>query len=127
MNSKSDPIERVKDGMGAVVEKAREVVNDGLDAAKERFEDRADQLDRRYRKTLASVRERAERLSDDVHERVDGAKATLEEGYTQAKKKARRLERDTRGYVRDNPGTSLLIATGVGFLLGLALGRVGRR
>ena len=122
MATTTKTISRVKDGMGEVVEKAREAVSDGLDSAKERFGEQANRLDRRYRKTLDRARRRAKRLSGNVQDQIDDARETLADGWTQARKKVSRLDRDTRAYVRHNPGKSLLIATGVGFLAGLVVG-----
>jgi len=122
MATTTKTISRVKDGLGEVVEKAREAVSDGLDSAKERFGEQANRLDRRYRKTLDRARRRAKRLSGNVQDQIDDARETLVDGWTQARKKASRLDRDTRAYVRHNPGKSLLIATGVGFLAGLVVG-----
>jgi ElaB/YqjD/DUF883 family membrane-anchored ribosome-binding protein len=113
--------------VGEVVEKAREAVNDGLDSAKERLADQANQLDRRYRKTLDRARRRAKRLSGNVQDQIGDARETLADGWTQARKKASRLDRDTRAYVRHNPVKSLLIATGVGFLAGVVAGYRRRR
>lgn len=123
----SETISRVKDGMGEVVEKAREAVSDGLDSAMERFGEQANQLDRRYRKTLDRARRRAKRLSGNVQDQLGDARETLVDGWAQASRKVSRLDRDTRAYVRHNPAKSLLIATGVGFLAGLVAGYSRRR
>ena len=115
----SKTAERVKDGMGDLVKKARGVVNGGLDSAKENFDDRVDRLDRHYRETAAQVRGRAGRVSKKVYKQVADVRKSLLGRYTQARKKVSRLQRDTGKYLRDNPGKSLLAAAGLGLLLGL--------
>jgi ElaB/YqjD/DUF883 family membrane-anchored ribosome-binding protein len=115
----SKTAERVKDGVGDLVKKARAVVNDGLDSAKETFDDRVDRLDRQYRETAAQVRGNAERVSKKAYKRVADVRKSLLGRYTRARKKVSRLQRDTGKYVRDNPGKSLLAATGLGLLVGL--------
>jgi ElaB/YqjD/DUF883 family membrane-anchored ribosome-binding protein len=84
-----------------------------------------------------------DRARDFVEEKIDQTKDSLGEGYARArdqfddvseearknlKKTARRLQKDygplwddVRGYVRENPGASLAIAIGAGFLLGFVL------
>ncbi len=84
-----------------------------------------------------------DRARDFVEEKIDQTKDALGEGYSRArdqfddvseearknfKKTASRLQKDygplwddVRGYVRENPGASLAIAIGAGFLLGFVL------
>lgn len=104
-------IERVKEGVGDVVDKAREVINDSLDTAN----DTADQLGRQYRRTAGQLRVAANRFSKQARGHLE----TAQETYRGAKKKVSRLNRDSRRYVSANPGKSVLIAAGVGFLIGL--------
>jgi ElaB/YqjD/DUF883 family membrane-anchored ribosome-binding protein len=84
-----------------------------------------------------------DRARDFVEEKIDQTRDVLGEGYGKAradfddvaselkknaKTAAKRLEKDygyiwddVRRYVRDNPGTSVAISVGVGFLLGFLL------
>jgi len=126
MSNRSTTIGRVRTGVDDVVEKAREVVNEGLDAAKQRFDHAADRLERRYHKTMLRARGRAERATKALRARVAVARNTLAKGYTEAGKKLSRLDRNARRYVNDNPRKAVLIATGVGLLAGLVVGRVRR-
>jgi len=120
MAKTSNTLERVKEGVGEVVEKAREALNDRLESAKDKFDDGADLLDRRVRKAMAQARGSVGRVVDDVTERFEEAEKTLTDGYKRTKKRLRRLNRSARAYVADNPVRSLLIASGVGLLVGLA-------
>jgi ElaB/YqjD/DUF883 family membrane-anchored ribosome-binding protein len=106
----SQTIERVKDGLGDVVEKTRDAVNDGFDSVHETIDETANDLDRRYRRTASKL----QRLSDRARDQVEGVKET----YTRASKNLARLNQDLNEYVSDNPRRSVLIAAGVGFLVG---------
>jgi ElaB/YqjD/DUF883 family membrane-anchored ribosome-binding protein len=112
-------IERVKDGVGGLVEKARDVVNDSLDSAQERLENGAVALARGYRKLSTT----AQLISQGAREQLESASDALRDGCGQAKKNLSRLKRDASEYVSDNPGKSLLMAAGLGFLLGMAVRR----
>lgn len=121
MDKSGSTIDQVKDGVGAVVDSAREVVNDGLDSVKGRFNDGADNLDRFYRSTVSQARDASERIAENARERLDDVKDSTREGYRHARKTFSRLPGDARDYVSDNPGLSLLIAAGIGFLAGLVV------
>jgi ElaB/YqjD/DUF883 family membrane-anchored ribosome-binding protein len=120
MARNSKTAERVKDGVGGLVKKTRVVVNQGLDTAKESFDDRVDRLDRRYRETVAQVRGRAERVSNNVLGQLVVARKSLLGRYMHARKRVSRLERDARKYAKAHPGKVLLTAAGLGLLVGLA-------
>jgi ElaB/YqjD/DUF883 family membrane-anchored ribosome-binding protein len=103
------------------VKKAKEVVNESVQAARERFRDVA-----------GDVRERASRLSEDFRQGKDQASEAAREryaefsenvrvGYHKARKDFDDLSTNVNEYVRDNPGRSVLIAAGVGFVVGLLL------
>jgi len=84
-----------------------------------------------------------DRARDFVEEKIDRTKETLGESYSKArdqfddvsedvrkivKSTAKKIEKDygylwddLRGYVRENPGTSLAISAAVGFVLGFLL------
>ena len=110
MDKSGSTIDQVKNGVGAVMDSAREVVNDG-----------ADNLDRLYRGTVSQVRDTSGRIAENARERLDDVKDSTREGYRHARKTLSRLSGDARDYVSDNPGQSLLIAAGIGFLAGLVM------
>ncbi len=120
MARNSKTAERVKDGVDGLVKKARVAVNQGLDSAKESFDDRVDRLDRRYRQTVAQVRGRAERVTNNLQAQLVDTRKTLMGRYVQARKRVSRLERDARKYAKAHPGKVLLTAAGLGLLVGLA-------
>ncbi|MEO8503489.1 MAG: hypothetical protein ABI609_06285 [Acidobacteriota bacterium] len=108
----SDTVERAKNAVS-------DAVSEGVDAARERFDDVADDFDRRY-KTAAKE---ARKVSAAAREKYDAAVDTLRDGYARARKDFNRISNDATDYVKENPGKSLLIAAGVGFLIGLAVRR----
>jgi len=116
MTRKNKSIERVKDGVGVMVKKTRKVVNDRLDAMEETLKSSVDDVGRRYYKTL-------ERAQGAAREQLGEVKSSLQGTYVQARKKLLPLQRDARKYVQANPARSVLIATGVGLLVGLAARR----
>jgi ElaB/YqjD/DUF883 family membrane-anchored ribosome-binding protein len=115
------------------VEAAREAVDEGVKSARDRFQRLSSDVQERYQKVSEDVRRGAERASQEIRRGADRARDqarevadNAREGYEKARRKAGDLSRDVSYYVKDNPGKSLLIAAGVGFLLGLlARGRGG--
>ena len=108
----SDTVERAKNAVA-------DVVDEGVSAARERFEDVSEDFDRRYKKAAKEAR----KVSAAAREKYDAAVDTLRDGYAKARRDFSRLSNDATDYVRENPGKSLLIAAGVGFLIGLAVRR----
>lgn len=95
----------------------------------ERLRDVKDELGRRIETVSHEVRREAERAGEFARERYGQAKDGLRQGYHRARKDLEQLSGDVETYVRDNPGRSVLIAAGLGFVLGLLLrgDRGGRR
>jgi ElaB/YqjD/DUF883 family membrane-anchored ribosome-binding protein len=62
-------------------------------------------------------------LSDRLRERLAVAKVRLLDAERAVVEKGREIARTTDDYVHENPWTSIGIAAGVGFLLGLVVGR----
>lgn len=123
MDKSGATIDQVKDGVGAVVDRAREAVNDRVDSVKGTINSGVDNLDRLYRSTVTDVRDATERISENAREQLDDVKHFARKKYRHARKKVSRLSGDVENYVSDNPGWSLLIAVGIGFLAGLAVRR----
>ena len=111
-----------------------ETAQDVVSSARERFKRLGDEVQTRYKKVSEDVRRGAERASQEVRRGAERARETYEEvsdkaqqTYHRARSQASNLSREVSLYVRDNPGKALLMAAGVGFLLGLiARGRGGR-
>lgn len=109
---------------------------EGAVSARDRFQSQ-------YRKISDDVRRGAERASSEIRRGRETAKEkyqdvaetarekyqdvaeTARRSYTRVSSEAGNVSREVSLYVRDNPGKSVLIAAGVGFLLGLLIRRGG--
>ena len=103
--------------------KAADVIEDKVGEARERLSDAARGAGERYQKVAEEMRREAERATQAAREKVDSAVKGIRAGYGKVSKNVGSFTEDAADYVRDNPGKSLLIAAGVGFLLGLAMRR----
>ena len=90
--AKETPFDRARDFVEEKIDETKEVLGDSYSKAREQFDD----------------------VSDDVRKRARVAARRLEKDYGD-------VWDDVRGYVRDNPGTSLAVTLGVGILLGFFL------
>src|SRR5688572_25516563 len=61
--------DRAKDFVAEAVEKTKGAVNDGLDAARDKFDTAADGVDARVHRVAGDVRQRAERASEVAREK----------------------------------------------------------
>lgn len=86
----------------------------------------------------ADVKKGAERASEEIRKGYERATTVAREGYDDASKNLRKgykrvrkdfdsLSSDMNDYVQDNPGKSILLAAGVGFLFGLLVRGGGER
>jgi len=126
MSSEKKIGERARDVVSEAVSGMGEVVNDGLDEARERFEEAASDFEDRARRTRREMRRRAGEMGDAARERYDAAVEGVRSGYHRARKEASDLADDVNAYVRENPGTAIAVAAGLGFLVGMMF-RGGRR
>jgi ElaB/YqjD/DUF883 family membrane-anchored ribosome-binding protein len=70
-------------------------------------------------RATTEIRRGVERASQAAREGYDDASRNVRQGYQRVSKDLEGLTKDVNEYVRDNPGKSVLMAAGVGFLLGL--------
>ncbi|MCY3971069.1 MAG: hypothetical protein OXG74_14125 [Acidobacteria bacterium] len=96
------------------VEKARSAVSQRVGTARERMRDS---------KLSERVKKASGRAGEAAREGYGVAKEKLGTGYERARKDLDQLVGDVNVYVRDNPGRAVLIAAGVGFVLGFLLRR----
>jgi ElaB/YqjD/DUF883 family membrane-anchored ribosome-binding protein len=97
-----------------------------VDAARERLQEVAGQLEDRYRQVSAEVRKGAEKASAELRrgaqaarERGAEAAAQLRKGYGRAREQAHTVGKEVSDFVQERPGTALLIAAAAGFVVGL--------
>lgn len=98
--------------------------------ARDRFQRLSSDVQNRYQQVSEDVRRGAERASKEIRRGTERARErygevadSARERYTQVREKSGELSRDISHYVRDNPGRSVAIAAGVGFLVGLLVRR----
>jgi ElaB/YqjD/DUF883 family membrane-anchored ribosome-binding protein len=107
--------------------------NPDVASARERFQRLSDDVQGKYRKVSEDVRRGAERAQEEIRRGAEMAREKYQEaadrakdGYARVRRDATKLSGDVGDYVHENPGKSIAIAAGVGFLLGLIVSR-GRR
>jgi ElaB/YqjD/DUF883 family membrane-anchored ribosome-binding protein len=124
--------ERTNPGDPENAELARDT-DGGVVSARQRFQKLGDDLQDRYKKVSEDVKRGAERASTEIRRGAERARETYgevaenaERSYRRVRSEAGNFSREVSLFVRDNPGKAVLIAAGVGFLLGLiARGRGG--
>lgn len=135
--------ERTNPGDPENAELARDT-DGGVVSARQRFQKLGDELQDRYKKVSEDVQDRYKKASEDVRRGAERASSEIRRGaeraretygevaenaqrsYRRVRSEAGNLSREVSLYVRDNPGKAVLIAAGVGFLLGLVVrGRGG--
>ena len=104
-------------------ETAREEGARGVVSARERFQRLTNEVQDRYQAVSDDVRRGAERATNEIRRGAEAARQGAREGYDKVRESAGQWSRDLSFYVRDNPGKSMLIAAGVGFLIGLLVRR----
>ncbi len=71
----------------------------------------------------SAARQRGQQAMEGARVKYDAASERLREGSDKVGQDLGKLRGDVEGYVRENPGTSVLIAAGAGFLVGWLLSR----
>ncbi|MFH0875625.1 MAG: hypothetical protein V1859_06820 [archaeon] len=67
------------------------------------------------------VMDKAESMRDNVIEKAEGFRENSTTAFNNAKEKAGMMRNDFDGYISSNPEKSVLIAAGVGAVVGIAL------
>lgn len=101
-----------------------------IDAARDRLQQAAGRIEDRYKQVSGDVRRGAEKASAELRrgaqaarERGSEAAKQLRQGYGRARERAQGLSKDVSDYVQERPGTALLAAAAVGFVIGLLVRR----
>jgi ElaB/YqjD/DUF883 family membrane-anchored ribosome-binding protein len=102
------------------------------DDVQDRYKKVSEDVQDRYKKVSEDVKRGAERASTEIRRGAERARETYgevaenaERSYKRVRSEAGNLSREVSLYVRDNPGKAVMIAAGVGFLLGLLARRRG--
>ena len=104
----------------------KERVGERVQEAKQRLRGVARDVEQKYQRVAEEMRKEAERASTAAREGYSVAAENVRTGYGRVEKDLTRLSEDVNDYVRDNPAKAVLIAAGVGFLLGLVFKSSGR-
>jgi ElaB/YqjD/DUF883 family membrane-anchored ribosome-binding protein len=122
----TDALGDFKDTVSDTAEKARAGVADGVSSARDRIKGLTNDVQKSYSRVSSDVRKGAERASAELRKSADAAREraqetaeSVREGYAKVRSQAGDLSEQVSSYVRENPGRSVLMAAGVGFLLGL--------
>ena len=103
-------------------------VSEQLDKAREKFTEVAGEVEKKAKaigagagKATQQVKESAEKASVVAKEKYGVAREKVKVGYDKARKDMDTLVEDVNEYTRDNPGKAVLIAAGIGFVLGMLI------
>ena len=120
------PLGDFKDTVADTAEKARDGVVEGVNSARDRIKGLTKDDGKSYNRVSADVRKGAERATAELRKSAEAAREraqetaeTVREGYAKVRSQAGDISEQVSSYVRENPGKSVLMAAGIGFLLGL--------
>lgn len=114
-------------GAARAAGEAAATVKRGLDAARDHIEEATDTMNQKLHDLGAAARRHTERARDAAREQYEARAEQLRAGYGKVRENVGEWSDDVSDYVRENPGRSLLIAAGVGFVLGLLIRGGSRR
>lgn len=97
----------------------RKTVTKMADDARTKFQDVSGDMRKGAERATKEIRQGYERASGVARDSYQEAQKNVRKGYKKVRKDFDSLSSDMNDYVRDNPGKSILIAAGVGFVLGL--------
>ena len=110
------------------IEVSKSKVTEQLGKARDKFSQVADELEKQAKaigegtsKVTQQVKEGAGKASEATKEKYGVAKEKVKYGYGKARKDFDTLTEDVNEYTRDNPGKAVLMAAGIGFVVGLLL------
>lgn len=105
---------------------ADEPLKEGVAAARERFQRLSDDVKEKASQVGDDVRRGAEKAQKEIRRGAERARETYDDmtrrarhTYDKVQTRAGDVTREVSRFVRDNPGKSIALAAGVGFLLGL--------
>ena len=108
---------------GQLRDTAQDYYQAGKDKAQEAYQAGAAKAQEAYEASSAKAQEYYQTGKDKAQEYLDTGKEKAQEYYDLSKAKAQEWETDVEQYIREKPIQSVLIAAGVGAVLGLLLRR----
>ena len=108
------------------MDQAKKKVTQAVGQAREKFQHAAADVGDRLHQASAAAKEKSQRAREAARERYQVHSAQLQDGYAKVRKDVDYMVDDVNDFVRQRPGTAILIAAGAGFLLGLLM-RPGHR
>jgi len=108
-------------------EELRKTVTKIADDARTKFQDVSGDVKKGAERATKEIRDGYERASSAARDSYEEAQKNVRKSYKKVRKDFDGLSSDMNDYVRDNPGRSILIAAGIGFLFGLLLRGGGDR
>ncbi len=103
------------------MDQAKKKVAEAVDDARERFQHAAADVGERFQHVSAAAKEKSEHAREVARERYQVHSAQLQDGYARVRTDVDHVVDDVNDFVRQKPGTAVLIAAGAGFLLGLLM------
>ncbi len=101
------------------MDRTKKRVTAAVGDAREKFQSVASDVGERFQQASATAQERSRQAREAARERYQVTSARMQDGYTRVRKDVDFVVDDINDFVREKPGTSVLIAAGAGFLLGL--------
>ncbi len=101
------------------MDRAKKKVAAAVGDAREKFQHVASDVGERFQQASATAQERSAHAREQARERFQVTSAQMQDGYARVRKDVDYMVDDVNDFVRHKPGTSILIAAGAGFLLGL--------
>jgi ElaB/YqjD/DUF883 family membrane-anchored ribosome-binding protein len=89
------------------------------DVAAERVQEMKSQLSERAAKAMEGLQQAGSEVRAAAHEQLDVLRGTASECYEEGRKRVQQVGQTLEQRIRERPLSSLLIAAGVGCLLGL--------
>ena len=118
-----DKFAEVADNLGKGAETATSKVKEKAGEATSKVKEKAGEASSKVKEKAGQVttvaREKYSVAAERARHGYDVASERAREGYQKARKDLDDLTTNVNEYVRDNPGKAVLIAAGVGFLIGL--------
>lgn len=105
----------------------REKVTRLADDAKTKLGDVSNDVRKGAERASHEIRKGYERAYSAARDSYGDASKNMRKGYKRVRKDFDSLSSDLNEYVQDNPGKSILIAAGIGFLFGLVFRGGGDR